>query len=255
MNSHGSNNKLPGLAQQLRLYNYSLRRDEELAAKQQHNYGYKVINLTHMGFQESVITSSHPRWFEPRRAAVLVCIFEGDCGEFRVLLTERSSRLSAHPAEEGDKDDRDTATRETNEEIGLDPSLVDVIAVLPPFLCKHLPKVIPVVGILRNRKAFTAALNPAEVQVLFDAPLQMFIQVGLSNYITSQSLEKLFAPFGVIEQARLVVDPRTKKPKGFGFVRFQSETDAQKALKALNGRIVDGRLIFVEVAETTKPGD
>ncbi|CAN1846990.1 Organelle RRM domain-containing protein 6, chloroplastic [Linum perenne] len=77
----------------------------------------------------------------------------------------------------------------------------------------------------------------------------------LSNYITSQSFEKMFAPFGVIEQARLVVDPRTKKPKGFGFVRFQSETEAQKALKALNGRIVDGRLIFVEVAETTKHGD
>ncbi|CAI0474975.1 unnamed protein product [Linum tenue] len=85
--------------------------------------------------------------------------------------------------------------------------------------------------------------------------LSMAALAGLSNYITTQRLENLFAPFGVIQQARLVVDPRTKKPKGFGFVRFQSESDAQKAMKALDGRIVDGRLIFVEVAETTRPGE
>lgn len=38
--------------------------------------------------------------------------------------------------EEGDKDDGDTATREAKEEIGLDPSLVNVVTVLEPFLSK-----------------------------------------------------------------------------------------------------------------------
>lgn len=51
---------------------------------------------------------------------------------------------------------------------------------------------------------------------------------------------------------RLVKDPKTLRPKGFGFVRFESELDAQNALRTLNGRIVDGRLIFVEVAQTTR---
>ncbi|XP_050276237.1 organelle RRM domain-containing protein 6, chloroplastic-like [Quercus robur] len=55
--------------------------------------------------------------------------------------------------------------------------------------------------------------------------------------------------------ARLVKDPRTQRPKGFGFVTYESEVEAQKALKAMNGRIVDGRLIFVEVAKTEKPGE
>lgn len=41
-------------------------------------------------------------------------------------------------ADEGDKDDGDTATREAKEEIGLDPSLVNVITVLEPFLSKVL---------------------------------------------------------------------------------------------------------------------
>ncbi|XP_048233846.1 small RNA-binding protein 11, chloroplastic isoform X5 [Ricinus communis] len=54
---------------------------------------------------------------------------------------------------------------------------------------------------------------------------------------------------------RLVLDPRTQKPKGFGFVTFDSESQAQKALKAMNGRIVDGRLLFVEVAKSINSGE
>jgi 8-oxo-dGTP pyrophosphatase MutT (NUDIX family) len=42
--------------------------------------------------------------------------------------------LPGGKAEEGDKDDGDTATREAKEEIGLDPSLVNVVTVLEPFL-------------------------------------------------------------------------------------------------------------------------
>lgn len=39
-------------------------------------------------------------------------------------------------AEEGDKDDGDTAKREAKEEIGLDPEHVNVVTVLEPFLSK-----------------------------------------------------------------------------------------------------------------------
>ncbi|KAK4857275.1 hypothetical protein QYF36_026331 [Acer negundo] len=52
---------------------------------------------------------------------------------------------------------------------------------------------------------------------------------------------------------RLVKDPKTQRPKGFGFVSFRSEDEAQKALEAMNGRIVRGRLIFVEVANSESP--
>lgn len=44
--------------------------------------------------------------------------------------------LPGGKAEEGDKDDGMTATREAEEEIGLDPSLVDVVTSLEPFLSK-----------------------------------------------------------------------------------------------------------------------
>ncbi|KAL0681653.1 hypothetical protein Bca4012_048500 [Brassica carinata] len=77
---------------------------------------------------------------------------------------------------------------------------------------------------------------------------QLFVS-RLSGYTTDQSLRQLFSPFGQIREARLIKDSQTQRPKGFGFVTFESEDDAQKAMKALDGKIVDGRLIFVEAAK------
>lgn len=37
--------------------------------------------------------------------------------------------------------------------------------------------------------------------------------------------------------ARLVIDSITQRPKGFGFVRFGSELEAQNALRNLNGKV------------------
>ncbi|GMY10791.1 organelle RRM domain-containing protein 6, chloroplastic-like [Fagus crenata] len=83
---------------------------------------------------------------------------------------------------------------------------------------------------------------------------QLFVS-RLSSYTTNEQLKRLFSRFGVVREARLVKDPSTQRPKGFGFVTYESEEEAQKALKAMNGRIVDGRLIFVEVAKTGTPGE
>ncbi|KAG4142524.1 hypothetical protein ERO13_D06G134500v2 [Gossypium hirsutum] len=142
--------------------------------------------VSQVGFQESVTrVAQNPEKFRSKRAAVLICLFEGDAGDLRVILTKRSSRLSSHSgevslpggkADEGDKDDGDTATREAKEEIGLDPSLVNIITVLEPFLSKHLLRVVPVIGVLNDRKAFKPTPNPVEVDAIFDAPLEMFIK-------------------------------------------------------------------------------
>ncbi|CAN6559637.1 unnamed protein product [Malus baccata var. baccata] len=78
---------------------------------------------------------------------------------------------------------------------------------------------------------------------------QLFVS-RLSSFTSSEQLRKLFSPFGNVTEARLIMDRRTDRPKGFGFVTYQSDDEAQKALKAMDGRMVDGRLIFVEVAQT-----
>ncbi|KAH0883116.1 hypothetical protein HID58_059212, partial [Brassica napus] len=158
-----ASSRLLALAQQLRLY-----KAEESTGKL----------ISRVGFQESTSPA--------KKAAVLICLFEGDDGDLRVILTKRSSGLSTHSgevslpggkAEEGDKDDDGvTATREAEEEIGLHPSLVDVVAFLEPFLSQHFLIVVPVVGILWDRKAFNPTPNPAEVEAVFDAPLEMFLK-------------------------------------------------------------------------------
>ncbi|KAJ6396794.1 hypothetical protein OIU77_021758 [Salix suchowensis] len=71
----------------------------------------------------------------------------GTDGELRVILTKRSSQLSSHlgevalpggKREEGDADDIATALREAKEEIGLDPSLVDVVTVIEPYMTRFV---------------------------------------------------------------------------------------------------------------------
>lgn len=120
-----------------------------------------------------------------RRAAVLVCLFEGEHGDLRVILTKRASTISSYSGEvslpggkveEGDADYVDTALREAKEEIGLDPSQVTVVTVLEPFIAKSDVLVVPVIGLLSNKKAFNPAPNTAEVEALFDAPLEMFLK-------------------------------------------------------------------------------
>uniref|UniRef100_A0A7N0UP04 Nudix hydrolase domain-containing protein n=1 Tax=Kalanchoe fedtschenkoi TaxID=63787 RepID=A0A7N0UP04_KALFE len=120
-----------------------------------------------------------------RRAAVLICIFESDDGDLRVFLTKRSSRLSSHSGEvslpggkweEGDEDDIQTALREAHEEIGLEPSLVHVVAQLQSFTNKIGITVIPVIGLLLDKVAYVPAPNPAEVEAIFDVPLEMFLK-------------------------------------------------------------------------------
>ncbi|GAB4860194.1 hypothetical protein Ancab_011674 [Ancistrocladus abbreviatus] len=82
---------------------------------------------------------------------------------------------------------------------------------------------------------------------------ELFIS-RLSFYTTSEELKKMFSPFGVVKEARLVMDPKTRRNKGYGFVTFENEVEAKNALEALNGRIVAGRLIFVEFAENKRDG-
>lgn len=171
------------IAQHLRDYKRPPSTYDQMEQKIQETSG-KVTSL--VGFQESASPRvRYAKTFRPKKAAVLVCLFEGDNGELRVILTKRASRLSTHSgevslpggkAEEGDEDDGKTATREAKEEIGLDPSLVDVVTIIEPFLSKYLLRVVPVIGILHNRKAFKPTPNPGEVEEVFDAPLEMFLK-------------------------------------------------------------------------------
>ncbi|XP_048141523.1 nudix hydrolase 15, mitochondrial-like [Rhodamnia argentea] len=175
--------RLATLARRLRLY----KPPPPGQTDRQQQHEKPDCSETVVGRRLETTTESLHRRPNRARAAVLVCLLEGSGhgSDLRVLLTKRASTLSAYPGEvslpggkreDGDADDVATALREAKEEIGLDPSLVEVVTVLQPFVTKIGMTVVPVVGILSDKNAYRPAPNPAEVEAVFDAPLEMFLQ-------------------------------------------------------------------------------
>ncbi|ESQ40541.1 hypothetical protein EUTSA_v10014928mg [Eutrema salsugineum] len=72
---------------------------------------------------------------------------------------------------------------------------------------------------------------------------------GLSFYTTEQGLSEAFSQCGQVVEAQIVMDRVSDRSKGFGFVTFASDDEAQKALMELNGQQLNGRVIFVDYAK------
>jgi RNA recognition motif-containing protein len=76
------------------------------------------------------------------------------------------------------------------------------------------------------------------------------LYVGNLSYSTTEAgLRTLFAEFGEIQSINVIMDRETGRPKGFAFVEMATEQDANKAVSALNGKMVDDRQIKVEKAQ------
>lgn len=77
----------------------------------------------------------------------------------------------------------------------------------------------------------------------------MNIYVGnLPDTITEEMLSEMFAEFGEVESAKLITDKYSGKSKGFGFVEMPSNSEADKAIKALNRKYINGQGIKVNQA-------
>lgn len=79
----------------------------------------------------------------------------------------------------------------------------------------------------------------------------MNIYVGkLAFSTTEDTLKALFAEFGEIESVKLIKDRFTGRLKGFGFVEMPSNSEADQAIKALNGNRIEGQNIIVRPADS-----
>ncbi len=65
---------------------------------------------------------------------------------------------------------------------------------------------------------------------------------------TDDSLKAHFETIAEVLSARVVTDRETGRSRGFGFVEFDSEDDAKKAIDKLNDSELDGRNITVNEA-------
>ena len=64
------------------------------------------------------------------------------------------------------------------------------------------------------------------------------------------SLEALFAVFGTVKRAYIIMDRQTGESKGFGFVEMSSEAEAQAAIAALDGKKCNGYTVKVNEAKS-----
>ena len=117
-------------------------------------------------------------------SAVLIVLFEST-QELHVIFTQRTEEVEHHKGQvsfpggamsEPDTSILETALRETEEEIGLQKSSVEVLGFLSDFQTPSGFRITPVVAYLPKPPSFS--INPTEVQEVFDAPLSFFLDSG-----------------------------------------------------------------------------
>ncbi len=71
---------------------------------------------------------------------------------------------------------------------------------------------------------------------------------NLSYNVSEDELRELFSQAGEIKEVTMILDRDTRRPKGFGFVEFTNQADAEKAIQMFNDYELDGRRLTVNIA-------
>jgi RNA recognition motif-containing protein len=75
------------------------------------------------------------------------------------------------------------------------------------------------------------------------------IYVGnLAYSVRDDELREIFAEFGDVSSAKVIMDRETDRSKGFGFVEMDDKSAAESAIDALNGKEMSGRPLRVNEA-------
>lgn len=122
---------------------------------------------------------------QPRIGAVLMLLYP-DRGQWHTVLIERPKYEGTHSGqiafpggkqEDSDKDLVETALRETEEEVGVSPSMVNVLGELTEL---YIPPsnflVQPILGFASEKPNFVA--DPREVEVILETPVEEFFIPG-----------------------------------------------------------------------------
>lgn len=114
-------------------------------------------------------------------AGVLIPLFEKR-GDVHVLLTLRTNTVASHKgqisfpgggSESGDSDITETALRETVEEVGIEPTSVEVLGLMDDVVAVSNHIVTPVVGVIPY--PYRYKISTEEIAEVIEAPLDFFV--------------------------------------------------------------------------------
>jgi RNA recognition motif-containing protein len=124
-------------------------------------------------------------------------------------------------------------------------------------VCVHAPFLSlleEVKGRVRNDSAFLATLKWSKIFIKKRKKSKkrriiMNIYVGnLSSDVTDEAIREAFVSFGQVTSARVIKDKYTGQSRCFGFVEMAMQSQAQTAIKSLNGKELMGKEISVSEA-------
>ncbi|KAM6404411.1 polyadenylate-binding protein 1-like isoform 2-T2 [Rhynochetos jubatus] len=106
--------------------------------------------------------------------------------------------------------------------------------------------------LLNDRKVFVGHFKSRkEREAEFGARAMEFTNVYIKNFgsdMDDERLREIFSRFGKTLSVKVMMDS-TGRSKGFGFVNFEKHEEAQKAVADMNGKEINGRLVYVGRAQ------
>ncbi|XP_009586443.1 PREDICTED: LOW QUALITY PROTEIN: embryonic polyadenylate-binding protein-like [Fulmarus glacialis] len=106
--------------------------------------------------------------------------------------------------------------------------------------------------LLNDRKVFVGHFKSRkEREAEFGARAMEFTNVYIKNFgddMDDDRLREIFSKFGKTLSVKVMMD-NTGRSKGFGFVNFEKHEEAQKAVADMNGKEINGRMVYVGRAQ------
>ncbi|XP_057762106.1 organelle RRM domain-containing protein 2, mitochondrial-like isoform X1 [Arachis stenosperma] len=103
--------------------------------------------------------------------------------------------------------------------------------------------------LLSSRSAYPPSATAAAFAPQAVEPKSSLFVSGLNKGTTSERLLQEFSKFGKVVRTRVMID-REGCSKGYGFVQYATIEEAAKGIKSMNGKFLDGWIIFVEYAKS-----
>jgi len=116
---------------------------------------------------------------------------------------------------------------------------------------------LPVLSLFVSRALFRvarASIETVQCSTQTSFTMSKLFIGGLAWHTDDQALRQKFEEFGAVEEAVVVKDRDTGRSRGFGFVRYAQDTEADAAMQAMNNEEFDGRRIRVDKASDRAGG-